>query len=260
METGVACTCKPCWPLSQAVARCWDVPINSPSSASLPPKAKREPGARQRRKETDIWQERVQALGPSTAGSVCVHVGDRGADIFEFLHACRSLHTHFVVRADQNRRVQTADESIEHLFEQARGVPAHDQRPFDLPASHGRQGRATTLHLSWMSLSLLPPRHDPRLNKLPPLPVWVVRVWEEDTPEGEEPKDPDFAHLSRGYLLPGREGLGRTGIGRGFVVEEYHQCLKTGCRIQERQLQSAERLIRLLGMLSPLAVRRYAAA
>ena len=70
----------------------------------------------------------------------------------------------------------------------------------------------------------------------------------------------DFAHLSGGHLLPGREGLGRTGIGRGFVVEEYHQCLKTGCRIQEHQLQSAERLICLLGMVSPLAVRRYAAA
>ena len=38
-------------------------------------------------------------------------------------------------------------------------------------------------------------------------------------------------------------------------VEDYHQCLKTGCRIEERQLQSAERLIRLLGLLSPLAVR-----
>lgn len=38
-------------------------------------------------------------------------------------------------------------------------------------------------------------------------------------------------------------------------VEDYHHCLKTGCRIEERQVQSAERLIRLLGILSPLAVR-----
>ncbi len=38
-------------------------------------------------------------------------------------------------------------------------------------------------------------------------------------------------------------------------MEDYHQCLKTGCRLEERQVQSAERLIRLLGLLSPLAVR-----
>lgn len=38
-------------------------------------------------------------------------------------------------------------------------------------------------------------------------------------------------------------------------MQEYHQCLKTGCRIEERQVQSADRLMRLLGLLSPVAVR-----
>ncbi|WP_157508347.1 hypothetical protein [Ktedonobacter racemifer] len=37
-----------------------------------------------------------------------------------------------------------------------------------------------------------------------------------------------------------------------WVVEE---CLKTGCCLEERQLQRAERIIRLLGLLSPAAVR-----
>ena len=40
-----------------------------------------------------------------------------------------------------------------------------------------------------------------------------------------------------------------------WVGEEDHQGLKTGCRIQERQVQTAERLIRWLGLLSPSAVR-----
>jgi hypothetical protein len=42
---------------------------------------------------------------------------------------------------------------------------------------------------------------------------------------------------------------------RRWVVEDYHQCLKSGCHLEERQVQSADRLIRLLGLLSPLAVR-----
>ena len=42
---------------------------------------------------------------------------------------------------------------------------------------------------------------------------------------------------------------------RRWLVEDYHQCLKSGCRIEERQLQSVDGLIRLLGLLSPLAVR-----
>ncbi|GHO71364.1 hypothetical protein KSC_102560 [Ktedonobacter sp. SOSP1-52] len=39
------------------------------------------------------------------------------------------------------------------------------------------------------------------------------------------------------------------------TIEEYHQCLKSGYRIEERQLQTVDALMRLLGVLSPLAVR-----
>jgi hypothetical protein len=39
------------------------------------------------------------------------------------------------------------------------------------------------------------------------------------------------------------------------VVEDYHQCLKTGCSMEERQLQDGEGLMRLLGFLAPAAVR-----
>lgn len=40
-----------------------------------------------------------------------------------------------------------------------------------------------------------------------------------------------------------------------WVGEDSHPCLQTGCRLQERQGQSADRLMRWLGLLSPLAVR-----
>lgn len=142
---------------------------------------------RKREKETDVWRQCAQQIGPSSASSLRVHVADRGADIFEFLHVCRSIETHFIVRATQDRRVQTQRGTLGSLFEQVRSQPRQDQRPFDLPARHGHKARSTTLYLSWTPLELLPPRHDPRLNKLPALPVWVIRVWEEGTPEGEEP-------------------------------------------------------------------------
>ena len=43
--------------------------------------------------------------------------------------------------------------------------------------------------------------------------------------------------------------------GHRWLDEDYHQCLKSGCRIEHRQLQTVDGLIRLLGLLSPLAVR-----
>jgi hypothetical protein len=38
-------------------------------------------------------------------------------------------------------------------------------------------------------------------------------------------------------------------------TQEYQQCLKSRCRLEQRQLRTAERLIRLLGLLAPMAVR-----
>jgi hypothetical protein len=40
-----------------------------------------------------------------------------------------------------------------------------------------------------------------------------------------------------------------------WIVEDSHQGLKTGCRLEQRQVQTYEGLRRLLGRLSPAAVR-----
>ena len=40
-----------------------------------------------------------------------------------------------------------------------------------------------------------------------------------------------------------------------WIVEDYHQGLKTGCRVEQRQMQTYEGLRRLLGLLAPAAVR-----
>ena len=42
---------------------------------------------------------------------------------------------------------------------------------------------------------------------------------------------------------------------RRWTAEDYHKGLKTGCHIEERQLQDYEGLRRLLGFIAPLAVR-----
>ncbi len=223
------------------------------------PKGETRAQRRKRSKETDVWGRCVQARGPSCSSTLFVHVADRGADIFEFLDSCRRTQTHFVVRATQDRRVQMEKETLSHLFAELSVLPALDERPFDVPASHGRKARSTTLHLAWTHLSLLPPRHDPRLNKLPPIPVWVVRVWEEEAPEGEEPLE--WILLTSVGVTSCEQAWQRADwYCCRWTVEDYHQCLKTGCRIEERQVQSADRLICLLGLLSPVAVRRLAIA
>jgi hypothetical protein len=102
-------------------------------------------------------------------------------------------------------------------------------------------------------MTLLPPRNEPRASK-EPLTVWVIRVWEEQAPEGEEPLE--WVLLTSVPTTTLEQAWERVDWYRHrWLVEDYHQCLKSGCRIEQRQLQTVDGLMRLLGLLSPLAVR-----
>src|SRR5258708_5996694 len=211
----------------------------------------------QRRKreerETDVWKRQVSAIGTPESGSMWVHVGDRGADMFPFFQACQATQTHFLVRAGKSRRVEESEEEITYSLMRARSWPSQASRPFEVPARHGRQARSTQVQLAFGQMTLLPPRNEPRASK-EPLTVWVIRVWEEQAPEGEEPLE--WVRLPSVPTTTLEDAWERVDWYRHrWLVEDYHQCLKSGCRIEERQLQSVDGLMRLLGLLSPLAVR-----
>jgi hypothetical protein len=205
------------------------------------------------KRETDIWMRQVQAIGTPPAGSTWVHVGDRGADMFPFFQACHLTQTHFLVRAAQNRRVEVREGATPYSLTQARSWPSQASRPFEVPSRHGHPGRSTQLQLACGQMTLLPPRHEPRASQ-DPLTVWVIRVWEEQAPDGEEPME--WLLLTSVPTTTLEQAWERVDWYRQrWLVEDYHQCLKSGCRIEERQLQSVDGLMRLLGLLSPLAVR-----
>jgi Transposase DNA-binding/Transposase DDE domain len=204
-------------------------------------------------RETDVWMRQVQAIGTPESASLWVHVGDRGADMFPFFQACRSTQTHFLVRAAQNRRVQESEDEISYSLTQARSWPSQASRPFEVPARHGHQARSTQLQLAFGQLTLLPPRHEPHASK-EPVTVWLIRVWEEQAPEGEEPLE--WVLLTSVPTTALEQAWERVDWYRcRWSVEDYHHCLKSGCRIEERQGPRVEGLMRLLGLLSPLAVR-----
>jgi len=213
----------------------------------------RYPRRKREERETDVWMRQVYAIGTPEPGCLWVHVGDRGADMFPFFQACRSTQTHFLVRAAQNRRVQESEEEITSALTRARSWPSQASRPFEVPARHGHQARSTQLQLAFGQMTLLPPRNEPRASK-DPVTVWVLRVWEEQAPEGEEPLE--WILLTSVPTTTWEQAWERVDwYGRSFLDEDYHQCLKSGCRIEQRQLQTVDGLMRLLGLLSPLAVR-----
>ncbi len=232
------------------------------------PKGERYSERVQRERESQVWERAVQAIGAPPQGVVWVHVGDRYSDIYTLFLECQQQQTHFVIRAAQDRCVDERVEEIapalkrrkrkagdppqRHLFETVRGWAASDEQELEVPAEHARQARTARVALSYGQLRLLAP--DKRENVLPSLLVWVVRVWEVDPPEGVEPLE--WVLLTSVPVESVAQAWERVGwYRRRWIVEDYHQALKTGCRMEQRQVESYDGLRRLLGLLAPLAVR-----
>jgi len=204
-------------------------------------------------RETDGWMRLVNRLGSFASETLAVHVGDRGADMFGFCEACQAAHTQFLVRVARHRRLDPAEEPQQYLLEQIRSWQATDSRPFQVPASHGRTARQTVVQLAFGPITIWPPRLEKRYAT-DPLSLWAMRVWEEQPPAGEGPLEwLLLTSVPTGTQIDAWERVGWYACRWG--VEDYHQCLKTGCRLPARQVQQTARFIRLLGLLSPVAVR-----
>jgi hypothetical protein len=212
----------------------------------------------QRDRESLVWERAVQAIGPALSEAQWIHVGDRGADIFRLLQHIERQGCDFLIRAAQDRCVQAEQREEEHeevtrLFQLARSLPTQDTRVKDLPRLHERSARQASLQISWSKMQVLPPKNGGALCKQA-VQTWVVRVWEPEPPEGEEPLE---WVLLTSVPVESVEQAWQCAdwYTMRWTVEDFHRCLKTGCSLEKRHLQSYQDLTRLLGLVGPLAVR-----
>jgi hypothetical protein len=161
-----------------------------------------------RQRESQVWERSVQAVGTPPQAVEWIHVGDRYGDMFAFLSLCRQMNCHFVVRAAQDRCVdllvdkdqaprarcshhkaratQEPKAASLHLFEVVGSWASQDTADLKLEATKKRPARTAHLQISWGRVRLLAPENRKATRDLPPLVVWVVRVWEPNPPEGIE--------------------------------------------------------------------------
>jgi len=240
------------------------------------PKGETKKERAERERESEVWERSIEAIGSPPPGVQWIHVGDRGADIFSLLSLSVALGTDYVIRAAQDRCVDLQVQDLTapmarpshhkraegepptepslHLFDVARSWKPVGSQDLELPASKKRKARTAHLSLSYGKVRLLPPQKGPDRG-LPPLLVWVVRAWEADPPEGEE-APLEWILLTSIPTESLKEATERIAwYRRRWTVEDYHQGLKTGCQIEQRQLQDYEGLRRLLGFIALLAVR-----
>jgi hypothetical protein len=170
-----------------------------------------------------------------------VSVGDREADIYELFESAererRGGGCGLLVRAQHDRAVK-AEQG--HLWAQMEQAPLGGGLEVQVPRRAGQRARRARLAVRFAEVRLRPPQLKASLGELT---VWAVLAQEEDAPAEVEPirwlllttlevKDFEAAvEKLRWYL-------------QRWNIEVFHKVLKSGCRIEARQLESVEQLRR----------------
>jgi hypothetical protein len=184
-------------------------------------------------------------------GPQVITVADREADIYDLLALPRPAQHEVLIRASHNRRVQAEER---YLWEAVRAAPVGDVVPVLVGRRPDRQPREALLTLRWTAVTLLPPRHRAREEGLEPIPLVAILAEEPVPPAGEPPIR--WLLLTSLRVQTGEDALTCVRhYARRWLVERYHYVLKSGCKIEERQLRTAERLERALAVYAIVAWR-----
>jgi hypothetical protein len=104
------------------------------------------------------------------------------------------------------------------------------------------------LQVAWSALTIQPPTTGNE-RKQQPIDGWCIRVWEESG---------DMEWILFTSIPVTDENSAFIQIdwySCRWLIEEYHKCLKSGCAVEKRQLESANGLVTLLGFFAVVAVR-----
>jgi hypothetical protein len=207
-----------------------------------------------REKESAKWVETITACDRLLPLHVRAWViGDRESDVFDVFAAPRSARLELVVRAAQNRRVRS--ESGLKLLEAVAQAPVAGKLTVSVQRSRKREAREAELEVQYCRMELLPPLDHLQRKTLSPVPVSVVRVREcGRVPAGEEPIE--WVLVTSVYVGSLEEAIEIVrAYAQRWKIERYHYTLKSGCRIEDLQLESAQRLERALALYNVVAWR-----
>jgi hypothetical protein len=206
-------------------------------------------------KESHKWLtsfRRVADAQQRCPHTTLVSVGDREADIYELFHLAQQTPQgpKLLVRAEHDRLLA---EGQGHLWPTVAQRPEVGEGALHVPRRGGQPARDATLEIRWAPVTLQPPQGKAGYG---PVALWAVLAQEVAPPAGIDPL--------RWMLLttcPVPDGAAATEkvawYTKRWGIEIYHRTLKSGCRIEQRQLGSAASLEACLAIDLVVAWRIY---
>lgn len=197
-------------------------------------------------KESQKWLNSFQAcqqLAADCPDTQLVNLCDREGDLYELFAAAlapaSAAAVHVLARAQHNR---TVEHPQRHLWDLLAAQPVSAQLEVKVPRRQdGRPARVAKLQVRFTPVTLRAPclKDDQQ-----PLTLWAVQACETHPPRGVEPVC--WRLLT---TVPVDSGEAAVRIVKWYAqrwqIEVMHKILKSGCRLQQRQLGTAARLRRV---------------
>jgi len=204
-------------------------------------------------KESQRWLDVTSRAGDvlAAANSITV-ISDRESDIYEHF-ARRRSNAHLIVRACQNRKIETAGEDL-LLFTLIDGLPEAGRIAVKIPAAPGRKERLAELAIRFSLVELRKPLHDATRDLPDTIGLRLVDVREVSTPEDSKP-----VH----WRLLTTHAVTSLGDARRIIdlyrmrwtIEEFFRLLKTaGFDIEEADIGDPPAMIKLATATAVAAV------
>jgi hypothetical protein len=210
-------------------------------------------------KESYKWLEGIEAAEAAFEGLEpaerprLLHIFDREGDIHEVLQRISASPHGAIIRAAQNRAVATDVDhpELNHAFDAVAAAPLIGVHVLEVPAKAGAKKRRAQLELRSVTLTITPSSQYPGRQ---PVTWTLVEARESNPPPGVEAlhwflwtTEPattkaEIIEILRLYKLR-------------WTIEDFHLTLKSGCKIEDLRLGTAERLSKAICLYSAVALR-----
>lgn len=205
-------------------------------------------------KESWYWRKGFEAVQERVpAGVEIIGIADREADAYFVLAMPRREEMHLLIRSAHNRAVQS--EEHRSLREAVEAAPVVGEYELKLGRTRKRGERTARLEVRIAQVVLKPPRQGTNGQGLPRIQLSAVWVRERgEVPKGEQRVE--WLLLATWPVEDLKAALECVEMyAHRWKVERYHYVLKSGCRIERLQLETADRLERALALYSFVAWR-----
>jgi hypothetical protein len=204
-------------------------------------------------KESQKWLTSLEAtcqMQKRLPNTRIVSVGDREADVYELFALSHQLSQDVLVRAAWDRKV---DHPENYLWSFLESQPVAGQLTVTVPRKGKQPARQAELSIRYAKVTLHPPWR-PKPVELAPVTIWAVLAYEDHPPDGVEAIS--WLLLTSTPVNSFQEACQRIRwYTCRWLIEIYHKILKSGCRVEERQFDTAENIKRYLALNNVVAWR-----